>query len=181
MEGLVGLYAKLKLRVNVAKSAVAPVWERSFLGFSFWRAPGRIVKRRVSPKALKAMKGRVRAITARSGGRSLVRVAAMLRSYLVGWMAYFRLADTPGIFARVDQWINRRLRALMLKQWKRSRTIYRELHRRGVGGKALRISAQYGQRWWRTAADMALCIALPSTYFESIGVPRLASLFTSTR
>ena len=52
MEGLVGLYAKLKLRVNVAKSAVAPVWERSFLGFSFWVAPGKIVKRRVSPKAL---------------------------------------------------------------------------------------------------------------------------------
>jgi RNA-directed DNA polymerase len=181
MEGLVGLYAKLKLRVNVAKSAVARVWERSFLGFSFWRMPGQIVKRRVAPKALHTMKERVRVITARSGGRSLARVAAELRKYLVGWKAYFRLADTPRIFARVDQWINRRLRALMLKQWKRSRAIYRELHRRGVGGKALRIAAQYGQRWWRTAKNMALCIALPGAYFELLGVPRLASLSTSTR
>lgn len=44
------------------------VRERSFLGFSFWRAPGKIVKRRVAPKALKKMKERVRAITARTGG-----------------------------------------------------------------------------------------------------------------
>ena len=53
MEGLVGLYAKLKLRINPAKSAVAPVADRTFLGFRFWRVVrGRIVKRRVAPKAI---------------------------------------------------------------------------------------------------------------------------------
>ena len=180
MEGLVGLYADLKLRVNVAKSAVAPVWERSFLGFSFWRAPGQIVKCRVAPKALTKMKQRVREITARSGGRSLARVAAELRRYLVGWKAYFRLADTPGVFAGVDSWINRRLRALLLKQWKRGRTIYRELSRRGVSGKSVAIAARYGRSWWRVARWKALNIGLPGAYFESLGVPRLASLFTST-
>jgi len=76
MEGLVGLYAGLKLRVNVAKSAVARAWERSFLGFSFWVAPGKIVKRRVAPKALTAMKERLREITSRNGGRSVARVAS---------------------------------------------------------------------------------------------------------
>jgi hypothetical protein len=127
VEGLVGAYAALKLRVNVAKSAVAPVWERSFLGFSFWRAPGSIVKRRVSPKALTKMKTRIREITTRSGGRSIVQVTAELRRYLVGWMAYFRLADTPSLFIGLDRWMHRRLRALQLKQWKRARTMYREL------------------------------------------------------
>ena len=180
MEGLVGLYAELKLRVNIAKSAVAPVWERSFLGFSFWRAPGPVIKRRISPKALTAMKERVRKITARSGGRSLVQVAAELRRYLVGWMAYFRLADTPSVFVGVDRWIHRRLRALLLKQWKRGRTMYRELRRRGVGGKSLLIAVKYGRSWWRAARFSALHIALPGAYFESLGVPRLASLYTST-
>src|SRR5439155_4418131 len=89
MAGLVGLYAQLKLRVNVAKSAVAPVWERSFLGFRFWKAPGKIVKCRVAPKALTAMQERIRTITARSGGRSVTVVATELRKYLVGWKAYF--------------------------------------------------------------------------------------------
>ena len=180
MEGLVGLYAGLKLRVNVAKSAVAPVWERSFLGYSFWVASGKIVKRRVSPKALSKMKERVRAITARNGGRSLAAVAAELRSYLVGWKAYFRLADTPGVFADVDSWLHRRLRMLMLKQWKRARTIYRELQRRGVSGKALGMAARFGRRWWHAAAHKALHIALPGKYFESLGVPRLAPSSTPT-
>ena len=174
MAGLVALYATLKLRVNPAKSAVAPAWQRSFLGYSFWVAPGKIVKRRVAPQALDKMKERIRELTSRNGGRSLARVAAALRSYLVGWKAYFRLADTPGVFAGVDKWLHRRLRMLLLKQWKRGRTMYRELQRRGVGGAALWIAARYGRRWWHVAAHKALQIALPGRYFESLGVPRLA-------
>lgn len=174
MEGLVALYARLKLRVNPTKSAVAPVWQRSFLGYAFWVAPGKIVKRRVAPKALAKMKARVRELTSRSGGRSLGQVVTGLRSYLVGWQEYFRLADTPGVFADVDQWLHRRLRMLMLKQWKRGRTIYRELHRRGVDGKALGMAARFGRSWWRVAAHKALQIALPGKYFDSLGVPRLA-------
>ncbi|MBK5187646.1 MAG: group II intron reverse transcriptase/maturase [Gemmatimonadaceae bacterium] len=173
MEGLVALYANLKLRVNSAKSAVAPARDRSFLGYSFWVAPGKIVKRRVAPQALEKMKERIRAITSRNGGRSLASVTAQLRSYLVGWKAYFRLADTPGVFADVDQWLHRRLRMLMLKQWKRGRTMYRELQRRSVGGAALWIAARYGRSWWHVAAHKALHIALPGRYFESLGVPRL--------
>jgi group II intron reverse transcriptase/maturase len=174
MVGLTQLYAKLKLRVNPAKSAVAPAWQRSFLGYSFWVAPGKTVKRRVAPKALEKMKERVREITSRNGGRSLAQVIALLRSYLTGWKAYFRLADTPGIFADVDKWLHRRLRMLMLKQWKRGRTIYRELQRRGVGGAALGMAARFGSSWWHVAAHKALSIALPTRYLESLGLPRLA-------
>jgi group II intron reverse transcriptase/maturase len=174
MVGLTQLYATLKLRVNPSKSAVALAWQRSFLGYSFWVAPGKIVKRRVAPKALEAMKERVREITSRNGGRSIVQVVALLRSYLVGWKAYFRLADTPKVFADGDKWLHRRLRMLTLKQWKRGRTMYRELQRRGVGGAALWIAARYGRSWWHVAAHKALQIALPGRYFESLGLPRLA-------
>ena len=173
MQGLVRLYAGLRLRVNASKSAVAKVWERTFLGYSFWVAPGRVVKRRVSPKALMAMRERVRQITSRNGGRSLARVVAELRSYLVGWREYFRLADTPGIFEDVDQWLHRRLRMLMLKQWKRGTTVYRELQRRGVGGVALGMAARFARSWWHLANHKALNIALPGRYFESLGLPRL--------
>jgi group II intron reverse transcriptase/maturase len=174
MEALVGLYAKLRLRVNADKSAVAKVWDRSFLGFSLWVAPGRVIKRRVAPENLTRMKERVRQITRRSGGRSLTQVIAELRSYLVGWKAYFRLADTPGVFADVDKWLHRRLRMLHLKQWKRGRTAYRELHRRGIGGAALWIAARYARSWWHVAAHKALQIGLPISYFDQLGVPRLA-------
>jgi len=97
MESLRRLYGQLRLRLNEAKSTVAPGWQRQFLGFSFWVAPGGEVRWRVASKALAAMKARVRALTARSRGRSLRQVIEDLRGYLTGWKEYFRFAQTPKI------------------------------------------------------------------------------------
>jgi group II intron reverse transcriptase/maturase len=168
-------YAKLRLRVNEDKSAVARVWDRKFLGYSFWVAKGRTVKLRVAPRALDEMKERVRRITSRTGGRSLEQVAGALQGYLQGWKQYFRLADTPGVFGDLDKWIHRRLRMLQLRQWKCGPTVYRELQHRGVDGAALWIAARYARNWWHLAAHKALQIALPGAYFDQLGVPRLAT------
>lgn len=173
MQGLVALYAKLKLRVNLTKSAVAPAQDRSFLGYSFWYAPGKIVKRRVAPKALEKMKERVREITSRNGGRSVTQVVARLRSYLMGWKAYFCLADTPGVFADVDKWLHRRLRMLILKQQKRGTTLFRTLRTRGLSDRSARAAAAHCGRWWTMATHGALTTAYPTHYFLSLGVPRL--------
>ena len=175
METLKRLYAKLRLKVNESKSRVTRVWDSQFLGYSLWVAKGREVKHRVGAKALKAMKEKVRRITARSGGRSLEQVARELREYLPGWKEYFRLAETPGIFAALDEWIGHRLRAIRLKQWKRGKTIYRELVAAGVSSKAAASVAAAPRSWWRMSATSALNIALPNTYFASLGVPRLAA------
>ena len=112
MAALRRLFAGLRLRINESKSAVALATQRKFLGFSFWVAKGRIVKRRVAPQALKRMKDRVRQITRRSGGRSPADVCQELRAYLVGWKGYFQIAETPRALADIDQWVHHRLRAL---------------------------------------------------------------------
>jgi len=174
MQTLRRLYARLRLRINEAKSAVDRPWNRTFLGYSFWVAKGRAVKRKVASNALDAMKTRVRAMTTRNGGRSLEAVFAELRSYLPGWKAYFRLADTPSIFHGLDQWIRHRLRAAQLKQWKRGTTVYRELRARGVPDRVSRAAAAQARRWWRIAAHGALHTALPTSYYDRMRVPRLA-------
>ena len=174
METLRGLYAKLRLRVNEEKSAVARVWERKFLGYSFWVARGRAVKLRVAPKALDGFKERVRQLTSRNGGRSLQRVTEELGAYLRGWKQYFSLADTNGVFGDLDKWIHRRLRMVQLKQWKRGTTAYRELVARGVPTRVALGAAAHANHWWRTAAYGALHTALPGEHIESLGVPRLA-------
>ena len=89
------LYGKLHLTVNEAKSAVASVFGRKFLGYSFWLARGGEVKRRVADKPLATFQQRVRWLTRRSGGRSMQGVVDGLRPYLLGWKAYFGLAQTP--------------------------------------------------------------------------------------
>ena len=174
MKTLRRLYGRLRLRVNEAKSAVARPWDRKFLGYSFWVAPGRVVKRRVAAKALEAMKERVREITARNGGRSITVVIVELRSYLAGWKQYFQLADTPSIFDALDEWIRRRLRLVNLKQWKRGTTVYRELRARGVPEPMAAMAAFFARRWWRTAGHRAFQFALPTSYYDRMGVPKLA-------
>jgi RNA-directed DNA polymerase len=172
-------YAKLRLKVNEEKSTVARVWDRKFLGYSFWVAAGKKVKLRVAPKALKEMKQRVRQITSRSGGRSMDRVTKELGAFLRGWKEYFKLSNTPGVFSDLDKWIHRRLRAVQLKQWKRGTTVYRELKRRGVPDWLAPRAASFARSWWKVAGHGALHTALPGSYFERLGVPRLAA-HTST-
>ena len=168
------LYAKLRLQINEAKSAVARPWDRPFLGYSFWVAPGRVVKRRVAPGALATMKAQVRALTGRNRGCSLPTVVREVRGYLLGWKAYFRLADTPKVFGAFDQWLRHRLRMAYLKQWKRGTTAFRELRARGVSARVAAQAASHARRWWRTAHHVALHIALPTAHFDRLGVPRLA-------
>lgn len=173
MEGLRRLYGRLHLRINDAKSAVALATERPFLGFAFWTREGE-VRHAVAAKALAAMKVRVRQITRRNGGRSLLQVALELREYLLGWKAYFRLAQTPGVFRGLDEWLRHRLRALQLKQWRRGTTIFRELRARGISVAGAAKVAGNARRWWYNSA-LLLNAALPNAYFDRLGVPRLAA------
>ena len=168
------LYAGLRLRINESKSAVDLAWKRKILGYSFWVAPGRMVKRRVAGKALATMKESVRHITGRSRGRSIEQVCERLAGYLRGWKEYFRLADTPGIFADLDEWIRHRLRAIYLKHWKRGTTIYRELRARGLPSDAAAQVAGNGRRWWKNSAKL-INVAFPIRHFDQLGVPRLAA------
>lgn len=168
------LYGRLRLRLNELKSAVARVWDRKFLGFSFWVSVGRMVQMRVAGQALDEMKDRVRRLTRRTCGRSLLQVVGELRSYLVGWKNYFRLAATPNVFHELDEWIRHRLRALQLKQWKRGRTTYRELIARGLNPDLAAQVAAYTRCWWKNSA-MALHLALPTCLFDELGLPQLGT------
>ena len=173
MTSLRKLFGKLKLRVNETKSKVTRATNAKFLGFSFWIARGRIVRRRVAPQAIQRMKERVRELTRRSAGRSLAQMCKPLGTYLSGWKAYFRLADTPRAFADIDGWVRHRLRAVQLKHWKRGRVVYRELVARGMAPNVARRVAANSRRWWHNSA-MALNMALPNDLFKQLGVPKLA-------
>ena len=168
-------YERLRLRINDAKSAVALAWKRKFLGYSFWVAPGDTVKRAVAAKALEELKYQVRVKTARSGGRSMAQVAHDLAAYLRGWKQYFKLADTPRVFRTLDSWIHRRLRAMQLKQWKRGRATQRALRARGLPEWLVHEGSGHGGRWWWASALGAMQTALPGSYFDRLGVPRLAT------
>jgi RNA-directed DNA polymerase len=173
LAGLRRLYADLKLQVNESKTAVASAFGRKFLGFSLWVAPGGVVKRAVAKKAMQNYKHRIRSLTRRSGGQSLEQVSGKLRAYVLGWKGYFQLAQTPKIFAVLDEWLRHRLRALQLKQWKQGSTIYREMRALGANESVAGKVAANSRRWWHNSR-LALNGILTINTFNRLGVPKLA-------
>ena len=159
---------RLKLKVNQAKSAVAQPRQRKFLGFSF--TGGREPRRRIAPKAIARFKERVREQTRRTRGASLQQMVKEITTYLRGWLGYFGDCQTPSVLHRLEAWLRRRLRSVGWKQWKRGRTRFRELRKRGVGKDLAAQTAGSPQGPWRIANSPALAIALPNAYFAQLGL-----------
>jgi hypothetical protein len=167
------LYAKLHLKVNESKSAVASAFGRKFLGYSLWVGRGKVVKLKVADKPLASFKQRIRELTGRSGGRSMAQIVDKLRSYMLGWKGYFKLAETPGIWRELDEWLRHRLRAIQLKHWNRGKTMYRELIQLGATAMVARRVAASNRCWWRNA-NRLLKTVLTIAYFDRLGIPRLS-------
>jgi RNA-directed DNA polymerase len=162
---------RLKLTVNAQKSAVARPAERKFLGFSFTN--DRQPKRRIAPKALQRFKLRVRELTRRTRGISLERMVTELSIYLRGWRSYFGFCQSPSVLQHLDSWLRRRLRSVVWKQWKRGRTRFAELRKRGIRVDLAARAAGSAHGPWRLAASPALSYALPNASFASLGLPTL--------
>ncbi len=168
------LYARLHLKVNEAKSAVADVFsERKFLGYSFWRHKNGEVELAVAHKAVEAFKHQIRRLTRHCISRSIPQVVDQLRPYLIGWKNYFHLANTPRVWLKLDQWIRNRLRVLQVKYWRHPRTIYRALRAlKAKADVAGGVAAKAGS-WW-AAGTGVLRTVLTITYYDRLGLPRLS-------
>lgn len=169
------LYAKLRLRINEAKSTVARVETRQFLGFTATAEKSGKTGWRVADKALKAMRDRVREFTSRTCGRSLHQVIEALRSYIPGWKQYFQPGLSPHVSERLDGWIRRRLRALQVRQWQHGTRAYQALRAHGVDVRKARAGAKLLPRWWHASNSGPVSLAFPKRYFDELGLPRLVT------
>jgi RNA-directed DNA polymerase len=161
------LKSHLKLSVNEAKSAVDRPWRRQFLGFTFsWK-----LNRRISEKAIKRFKNRIREITRRVRGRRIEVIIKELRQYMLGWQAYFNITQVRYILRELDSWVKRRLRCYLWKQW--GRRGYRELRKLGVSRDLAWNTAKSAHGPWRISRSPGLAFALPAKYFARLGLPRL--------
>jgi RNA-directed DNA polymerase len=117
----------------------------------------------------------VRELTSRTRGVSIEKMAEELARYLRGWIGYFGNCETPSVLERLEEWIRRRLRAAIWKQWKRGTKRFAELRNRGVGTDLAAKTAGSAHGPWQLANSPALALALPNTYFTSLGIPRLTA------
>lgn len=158
------LEQKLKLKVNQEKSAVDHVWNRTFLGLTLLRKDLRI---KVSAKAQKSLKTKVRMITRRTRGHAFLSVVSELKESLLGWKAYFDISEVLSPLKDLDKWIRRKLRCYLLKQWGRSG--YRKLRQLGIDRYLAWNTAKSAHGPWRLSHSPALYKALPNRYFRGLG------------
>lgn len=115
----------------------------------------------------------MRSLTRRSGGRSPPEVNERLRRYLMGWKAYFGLAQTPRVIRDLDEWLCLRMRAIQFKHWRRGTTRSRELNALGASDDdAQRVAAN--SRRWRRDSPEHLNRSMPIVCFDRLGLPRFS-------
>ncbi len=169
------LEKRLRLRVNREKSAVAPVWQRKYLGYRILLG-GRLG---IAPKSLKYVEDRIRQITRRNLPISFEERINQLNSFLSGWVVYFQLADCRSHLTKLDEWIRRKPRCVRLKQCKRTKAIAEFLSGCGVREDDSWMLALSGKGWWRLADTPQTHKAMSKAWFEKQGLVSLIDRYTS--
>jgi len=167
----------LKLRVNQEKSAVDRPWKRKFLGFSCYCNKEK-VGIRVHPKPIAKFKDRVRQILSRNNGKSMEQRLKLLRQFIIGWVNYFGLADMKGLANKLDQWIRRRLRMCIWKQWRKTRTRHDNLVKLGIENSRAWEFANTRKGYWRISGSPILSTTLTNEHLLKLGFVSLTQRYS---
>ncbi|WP_316935425.1 group II intron reverse transcriptase/maturase, partial [Halomonas sp. ANAO-440] len=162
------LESSLRLKVNRAKSAVDRPWHRGYLGYTLTRH--KLPRLTLAKASLQRLLQRVCEILRRGRGRHIRRVIDELTPVLRGWASYFALVDVKRPLEALDQWIRRRLRCVIWRQWKRPRTRRRKLLALGLDDRRAWKSAGNGRGAWWNAGASHMNQALPRKWFDGLGL-----------
>jgi RNA-directed DNA polymerase len=165
------LEKKLKLKVNPKKSKVDRASRVKFLGFSFFKRNGEMLIR-VANRSRERFCEKLRRLTKRTRSGKLEDVIQEINRYTMGWIGYYRLANTPSVYEGLDSWIRRRLRQMIWKRWKRGTTRYKELVKLGVHQGRAGLGA-VGKSPWHMAQSPVINEALSNDYFCHSGLKSL--------
>ena len=166
------LYGRLHLVINEEKSAIAPYSERPFLGYIMFPTKTDGVGLAPANKSIKRVREVVKQVTRRTRGRSFPQVLKELIPKMRGWANYYRLTSHPWALRALEGWIRRRLRALLLSQWRTPKAIARELRKLGADPRQIRWVTAFVGRWWR-AAHYPSHSTLTQRFFDERGLPPL--------
>jgi len=159
---------RLRLAVNLTKSAIDRPWNRSFLGYTV--TAHREPRLRVAAKSVGRLRDKLRDLFRAGRGRSIGRTVETLVPLLRGWIQYFRLAQTKGVFEELDGWVRRKLRCILWRQWKRPRTRAQRLMQRGLDEARASASAYNGHGPWWNAGASHMNDAFRKAFFDRLGL-----------
>jgi group II intron reverse transcriptase/maturase len=170
------LEGKLKLKVNVEKSKVGSPLRLKFLGFSLWRGK-KSTGIRVHEKPMKKFKERVKQITSRKRGRAIGQVLQELKLYTTGWLNYYGIASLQAKIQNLSEWIRRRIRMYIWKQWKKISARFKNLQLLGIPRNKAWEWANTRKGYWRIAHSFILTRSLTNEYLAKLGYDDIAKRY----
>jgi RNA-directed DNA polymerase len=173
------LEKKLKLKVNLKKSKVDRASKVKFLGFSFFKRNGEVLIR-IANRSKERFGEKLRRLTKRTRSGKLEDIIQQINQYTMGWIGYYRLANTPSVYEDLDSWIRRRLRQMVWKRWKRGTTRYKELVKLGVPRWRAQEGAG-GRSPWHMSKSPVINEALSNAYWRTSGLKSLKARYQELR
>ena len=174
------LEGKLKLKTNLEKSRAVSVYAKQnfkFLGFALGKGRDGVFIR-VHAKSLKKAKQKLKELTSRSQGRNVRTVMYKVKVYARGWLGYFGIASMKNTLKSWDEWLRRRFRMYIWKQWKVPKARIRNLIKLG-------ISRYYAHKWgyvkayWRVAGSPVLTSSITNERLAQAGYFSLSDRYES--
>ncbi|QZT36131.1 group II intron reverse transcriptase/maturase [Halosquirtibacter xylanolyticus] len=170
----------LFLKVNRDKTEVVRYNQIKFLGYSFYKTKG-VVRFRLSKKTQRKVKRSLEGIVARNNSIGHDEIKSKLKSYIQGWVTYYRLADMKSFLKQVDEWLRRRIRMVIWKCWKRVRTKMKNLMKLGVSKNKAYEYVNTRKKYWRISKSPILQTTITNKNLEKAGYITLSDYYQKVK
>lgn len=169
---------KLGLKVNAEKSKVARPNQIKYLGFGFYYTKTGIIKPKPHLKSIQKFKRKLKQLTKRSWSISLDERIIKLNQVIRGWINYFKTGDMKSVLTLITSHLNRRIRCIIWKQWKRSKKRIESLVKLGCGKEQAKAIAYSRKSYWNSSLYISIFITnarlkrkgliLPDEYYSKV-------------
>lgn len=173
---------KLKLKLNMEKSKVVSVYSQKFkfLGFTLGKNKTGVMIR-VHKQSLKKAKAKLKELTARNHGRNVRVVMNKVKVYVSGWLNYYCIASIRRKMQEWDEWLRRRFRQYIWKQWKKPKTRVTNLKKLGIPEEYAYMWGNTRLGYWRVAGSAILNRSITKEKLVKAGYYELASNYELKR
>ena len=162
---------KLGLKVNVEKSKIARPDGIKYLGFGFYKKINQNIWRpKPHIKSIEKFKNKIRNILIRSKSVILDERLLKLKQIIYGWVNYFRIADMWTWLVSIDQWIRRKIRVIIWKQWKKISKRYTCLRKLGISHRDAYVTANSRRGYYHIAHTRVLETAISKERLNKRGL-----------
>lgn len=169
---------KLFLKVNRDKTVISHISKVKYLGYAFYRYKGEC-RFRAHPKSVKKMQNKIRELMKRNNGWGNEYRKEKLRQFITGWINYFKLADMKSLLLQTDEWLRRKIRAIIWKQWKKTKTKYSMISKYGLPRWKVKEMANCRKGIWR--ASVMLNSVLTNKEIASQGFMTMTDYYLKCR